>query len=57
MRDIITIFVSSVQCSLIIVNLNKVDKEPTKKYGVLDNGKKPVTSNITQLSLAESLEK
>ena len=38
------------------MNLNKVIRKPTTNCGMLDNGKK-VTSNITQLSLGESLEK
>ena len=50
-------FVSSVKCPLIIVNLNKVMiRNPQQSLGCWIK-EKQVTSNITQLSLAESLEK
>ena len=47
-------FVSSIECTLIIVKGN--DKEPTKSVGcwIME---KQVTSNVTQLSLPETLEK
>jgi hypothetical protein len=50
-------FVSSVKCPLTIVNLNKVmirNPQQSVECWIME---KQVISNITQLSLAESLEK
>jgi hypothetical protein len=53
----VCLFVSSVKCPLIIVNLNKVMiRNPQQSVGCWLM-EKQVTSNITQLSLAESLDK
>jgi len=54
-KDIITVclFVSSVKCSLIIENLSKVMIRNPQKSVRCWMMEKQVTSNITQLSLAE----